>query len=85
MQTGSGQGPQESPAAFATIRIFSILPPFTGNGFTSAMNGQIIPEFYSEGLSLNDGAQMIEITNGEPIVKAVYDSSKGKFIPVKNH
>ncbi len=44
-------------------KVSLMTPPFTGNGFTSATNGQIIPEFYSDGLSINNGAQMIEITS----------------------
>ena len=64
-------------------KVSSMTPPFTGNGFTSATNGQIIPEFYSDGLSINNGAQMIEITSeGEEILKAVYDEDLKKFVPV---
>lgn len=38
-----------------------MIDPFTGNGFTSASNGQIIPEFFSDGLTLTNGAQMVNI------------------------
>lgn len=63
--------------------VSSMAPPFTGNGFTSATNGQIIPEFYSDGVSLNNGAQMLEITSdGKEILKAIYDAKQGLFIPV---
>ncbi len=64
-------------------KVSEMLPPFTGNGFTSALNGQIIPEFYSEGLSLKNGAQMIEITNGgKEILKAIYDGDLMRFISI---
>lgn len=63
--------------------VSSMAPPFTGNGFTSATNGQIITEFYSDGVSLNNGAQMLEITSdGKEILKAIYDAKQGLFIPV---
>ena len=64
-------------------KVSSMAPPFTGNGFTSATNGQIIPEFYSDGLTINNGAQMIEITSeGKEILKAVYDAKQGLFVLV---
>ena len=64
-------------------KVSLMTPPFTGNGFTSATNGQIIPEFYSDGLSINNGAQMIEITSeGKEILKAVFDEDLKKFVPV---
>lgn len=64
-------------------KVSLMTPPFTGNGFTSATNGQVIPEFYSDGLSINNGAQMIEITSeGKEILKAVYDEDLKKFVPV---
>ena len=54
--------------------VSTMTPPFTGNGFTASSNGQVIPEFYSEGLNLNNGAKIIEITDaGDEILKAVYD------------
>ena len=63
--------------------VSSMTPPFTGNGFTSATNGQIIPEFYSDGVSLNNGAQMLEITSdGKEILKAVYNEDLKKFVSV---
>jgi hypothetical protein len=59
--------------------------PFTGNGFTKATNGQIIPEYKCDGyLEVEDGAQLIEISkDGTETLKAVYSEIKGKFIPVK--
>jgi len=63
--------------------VSSMTEPFAGNGFTSATNGQIIPEFYSDGLAIKNGAQMIEIDkNGNEILKAIYDKAEGKFIPI---
>lgn len=64
-------------------KVSSMAPPFTGNGFTSATNGQIIPEFYSDGLIINNGAQMIEITSeGKEIVKAVYNEDLKRLVKV---
>jgi hypothetical protein len=59
--------------------------PFTGNGFTKATNGQIIPEFKCDGyLDVEDGAQLIEISkDGTETLKAVYSEIIGKFVPVK--
>ena len=58
--------------------------PFTGNGFTKAINGQIIPEFKSNGyLDVADGAQLVEIhKNGTETVRAVYSKIDKKFIPI---
>ena len=57
-------------------------PPFTGNGFTKAINGEIIPEFKCDDyLKLSDGAQLIEIKkDGSEIIRAIYDVDFGKFI-----
>lgn len=59
--------------------------PFTGNGFTKATNGEIIPEFKCDGyLDVMDGAQLIEIRkDGTEVPKAVYSETKGMFVPVK--
>lgn len=59
--------------------------PFTGNGFTGATNGQIIPEYISNDfLPVSDGAQLIEIDkDGIEKLKAVYSNDDGMFIPVK--
>ena len=61
------------------------LSPFTGNGFTKAMNGQIIPEYNCDGyLKLSDGAQLIEISkDGTETLRAVYDVDFGKFVAVE--
>lgn len=60
-------------------------PPFTGNGFTKATNGEIIPEFKCTGyLNIADGAQLIEIRkDGTEILRAVYSETKGVFISVE--
>lgn len=60
-------------------------PLFTGNGFTKATNGQIIPEFKCNSyLEITDGAQLIEISkDGTETLRAVYSELQGKFIPVK--
>ena len=57
--------------------------PFTGNGFTKAINGQIIPEFKSNGyLDVTDGAELVEIhKNGTESVRAVYSKIDKRFIP----
>lgn len=59
--------------------------PFTGNGFTGATNGQIIPEYKCDGyLDVEDGAQLIEITkDGTEILRAVYNKIDKKFVPVE--
>ncbi|MRX74242.1 hypothetical protein GJU40_19145 [Bacillus lacus] len=49
-------------------------PPFTGNGFTKAENGQIIPEYKTNKfIEVSDGAQLIEIRDGKEILRAVYN------------
>ena len=59
--------------------------PFTGNGFTKAVNGQIIPEFKCEGyLEICDGAQLIEIyQDGTEVVLAIYSEIKGRFVSIE--
>ena len=60
-------------------------PPFTGNGFTKATNGQIIPEFKCEDyIDVIDGAQLIEISkDGTEKIIAIYSELQGKFILVE--
>ncbi|MBQ6696768.1 MAG: transglutaminase domain-containing protein [Lachnospiraceae bacterium] len=60
-------------------------PPFTGNGFTKATNGEIIPEFKCNSyLDIADGSQLIEIgKNGEQTLIGVYSETQGKFLPVQ--
>ncbi|MED4955927.1 hypothetical protein ABEO75_09545 [Paenibacillus macerans] len=65
-------------------KVSTMTDPFTGNGFTSATNGQIIPEFYSDGLTLTDGAKMLEVTSdGKEVLKAVFDETLERFVPIK--
>lgn len=63
----------------------TVAPPFTGNGFTKATNGQIIPEYKCNGyLEIEDGAQLIEM--GKDVIetlKAVYNKIDERFVPVK--
>lgn len=56
--------------------------PFTGNGFTKATNGEIIPEFKCHGyLSIDDGAQLIEISkDGTETLRAVYSKIDKMFM-----
>ena len=56
--------------------------PFSGNGFTKAANGEIIPEFkYDEFAKLRDKAEIVEIKkDGTEILRALYDEDLGKFI-----
>ncbi len=60
-------------------------PPFTGNGFTSATNGQIIPEYKcGDYLKLTQGSELYELTkDGKEVLKAVYDDLAGRFIKVQ--
>ena len=60
-------------------------PPFTGNGFTKALNGQVIPEFQcTTYLEINDGAQLFEISkDGTETLKGIYSELQGKFVEVK--
>ena len=59
-------------------------PPFTGNGFTGALNGQIIPEYQcSSTVVLSDGAQLYEVgRDGVETLRGVYSAVEGRFIPV---
>lgn len=55
--------------------------PFTGNGFTKATNGEIIPEFICDTyLNFSDGAQLIEINkDGTETLIAVYSYIDKEF------
>ncbi|MGF2616405.1 T7SS effector LXG polymorphic toxin [Rossellomorea aquimaris] len=58
-------------------------PPFTGNGFTKAENGSIIPEFKNNKyLEIADGAQLIEVKNGVETIRAIYKEDFGQFMSV---
>ena len=59
-------------------------PPFTGNGFTAATNGQAIPEFLCNGrVALNDGAELYMVTKDvSEILVAVYNKDLGRFVDI---
>ncbi|MCJ7967007.1 hypothetical protein MT487_08035 [Lachnospiraceae bacterium NSJ-171] len=59
--------------------------PFTGNGFTKATNGNIIPEFQcSKYIDIKDGAQLIELRkDGTEKLRAIYDKDTKKFVEIK--
>ncbi|WLF69074.1 hypothetical protein Q6375_14000 [Clostridium septicum] len=58
--------------------------PFTGNGFTSATNGQTIPEFTCNSrLNLYDGAELYEVgKDGREVLRAIFDDEIGKFVSI---
>ena len=60
-------------------------PPFTGNGFTKAMNDNIIPEYKCNSfLDVYDGAELYKIDkNGIETLIAVFNEIDGRFMPVK--
>lgn len=60
------------------------LPPTTGNGFTSARNNKIVPEYrFSKDITPFYGAEIYEITkDGREILRAVYTKRDKKFIPI---
>ena len=60
-------------------------PPFTGNGFTKAMNDNIIPEYKCNSfLDVYDGAELYQIDkNGIETLIAVFNEIDGKFMPIK--
>lgn len=57
--------------------------PFTGNGFTGAKNGDIIPEYqFSEYVGMEDGAELYKVyKDGRQELVAVYDGATKKFVP----
>ena len=56
-------------------------PPFTGNGFTSATNGSIIPEYMSSGCRMTNGAQLVRInSDGTEELLAVFDGERFNII-----
>ena len=59
-------------------------PPFTGNGFTAATNGQVIPEFLcKDRVALKDGAELYMITkDGAEILVAVYNKVAARFVDI---
>lgn len=59
-------------------------PPFTGNGFTAAINGQAIPEFRIDGfIDVDDGAELYMVTkDGVEILVAIYSEDLGRFVDI---
>ena len=60
-------------------------PPFTGNGFTKAMDGEIIPEYKCNSfIDVYDGGELYQIDkNGIETLIAVFNEIDGKFVPIK--
>jgi hypothetical protein len=59
--------------------------PATGNGFLASENGSLIPEWYSTGLQINDGAEIYAITNSGKDLVAVYDKDTRTFNRVNSN
>jgi hypothetical protein len=59
--------------------------PFTGNGFTSAENNEIIPEYKCvDYLKITDGSELYEMTkDGEEKLIAVYNELEDRFVKIK--
>jgi|GEM_PF-6463247 len=64
--------------------------PFTGNGFVSAGNGAIVPEFKISNtservfLDIPEGAEIYRVTqNGEEILEGIYDMEFNRFIRMR--
>ncbi|PEQ48186.1 WXG100 family type VII secretion target [Bacillus cereus] len=58
--------------------------PQTGNGFTAAENGHIIPEYetaWGQYMSPSDGAEIYTVINGEETLVGVFSSDLDRFIP----
>ena len=48
--------------------------PWTGNGFTSSRNGEVIPEwFFNDYIDLKKGTKLHKVTNGIDEVIAVFN------------
>jgi hypothetical protein len=62
--------------------------PFTGNGFTGAENGRVIPEFVidkSPSVLPRHGAELLEVyRDGREVLRAIYDRGSRRFVPVGN-
>jgi hypothetical protein len=57
--------------------------PQTGNGFTSAKDGSLIPEFEAKGFMIpNDGAELYKVSNGVEELIAIYDEDLMRFISI---
>jgi hypothetical protein len=53
--------------------------PATGNGFLASENGSLIPEWYSTGLQINDGAEIYAVTDSGKELVATYDARTKTF------
>lgn len=60
-------------------------PPFTGNGFTAARNGNIIPEYKcSQYLDVYDGAELYTVSkDGNEVFTGIFDGNLGQFVKVE--
>jgi len=58
----------------------SISYPLTGNGFTSARDGSLIPEYEASSyMKPQDGAKLYKVVNGNEEIIGVYDGTLGRF------
>lgn len=57
--------------------------PFTGHGFTSAINGRLgVPEWQMSGFAIIENAELWEVfSDGQEILRATYNKNLGKFVP----
>ena len=70
-----------SKAIEGISHILNIPFPFTGHGFTAAKNGQIIPEYWTSRLILQDGAELVKITKDYTItVKGTFNANLRRFV-----
>lgn len=64
----------------------SIGYPQTGNGFTSARDGSLIPEYEASSyMKPQDGAELYKVVNGVEELVGVYDGTLGRFMKVMNY
>lgn len=73
------------PKSSANEGSITDLFPFTGHGFTSGTNGRLgVPEWKMDDWALmKEGSELWEVSsNGVEVLKATYNESLGKFIPV---
>jgi hypothetical protein len=59
--------------------------PFTGHGFTSGSNGRLgAPEWQMAAFAIIEKGEIWEVySNGQEILRAIYDKNLGKFVPVQ--
>ncbi len=64
----------------------SISYPLTGNGFTSARDGSLIPEYEASSfMKPRDGAELYKVVNGNEKLIGVYDDTLGRFRALINN